>query len=239
MQMISSFTLAGSSRTSKWRATGGGEKEDDEEEEEEEVEDEEEDREEVDDVVEPNGQAAFQIGELFSSGKGGANQVGAEQKCSGCGLSGHKLPKCRNRNIELMLVGIRAMPPAPVAVLPGPAARVAVPALVVAAGASPRAASKRRRSVVLDALTAAPVPEVAEMRLVAPVPAPAEALAAPVAAVAVSQPLMKKKREKPTLLCEVCKERVEVEGYRAYGTKLGVNRDKFVHFGCKKNWVDM
>jgi hypothetical protein len=215
-----------------------GEKEDDEEEDEE-VEDEEEVGEEVDDVVDPNGQVAFQIGELFSSGKGRGNQVGAEQKCSGCGLSGHKLPKCRNRNIELMLVGIRAMPPAPVAVLPGPAARVAVPALVVAAGAGPRAASKRGRSVVLDALAAAPVPEVAEVRLVAPVPTPVEVLAAPVAAVAVSQPPVKKKREKPTLVCEFCKERVEVEGYRAYGTRLGANRDKFVHFGCKKNWVDM
>jgi hypothetical protein len=43
-----------------------------------------------------------------------------QAKCSSCGSVGHKWPKCRARNVALMLVNIGAMPAEP---LPLPPAR--------------------------------------------------------------------------------------------------------------------
>ncbi len=41
-----------------------------------------------------------------------------QAKCSSCGSVGHKWPKCRARNVELMLVNIGAMPAEPLPLAP-------------------------------------------------------------------------------------------------------------------------
>jgi hypothetical protein len=54
-----------------------------------------------------------------------------EAKCSACGETGHKWPKCRARNVELMLVNIGAMPLQPVLAPQPQVARVAGPSVTL------------------------------------------------------------------------------------------------------------
>lgn len=52
-----------------------------------------------------------------------------EARCASCGAFGHKWPKCRFRNIELMLVNINAMPSEPILSPPRPVADEGVKAV--------------------------------------------------------------------------------------------------------------
>ncbi len=73
------------------------------------------------------------LSDLWLVENGGKSKRREEAHCSSCGALGHKWPKCRARNIELMLVNIGAMPSEPV---PHPqprlsqAAKIAEPSLM-------------------------------------------------------------------------------------------------------------
>ena len=54
------------------------------------------------------------LADLFYVGSGQTQKRAEQAKCSSCGGIGHKWPKCRKRDIELMLVNIGAMSPRPV-----------------------------------------------------------------------------------------------------------------------------
>jgi hypothetical protein len=57
--------------------------------------------------------------DLWLVGNDARSKKRKEAECSSCGAVGHKWPKCRARNIELMLVNIGSMPSEPL-VLPQP-----------------------------------------------------------------------------------------------------------------------
>lgn len=74
------------------------------------------------------------LADLFYVGSGQTQKRAEQAKCSSCGGIGHKWPKCRKRDIELMLVNIGAMSPRPVVdVVRAPQPAVGVVGAVAAA----------------------------------------------------------------------------------------------------------
>ncbi len=82
-------------------------------------------------VVVPKVVKAF--ADLWLVGNDARSKKRKEAECSSCGAAGHKWPKCRARNIELMLVNIGAMPSEPLELpqpCPGQVSKVTEPSLV-------------------------------------------------------------------------------------------------------------
>lgn len=174
-------------------------------------------------VASPVAKVVSCIDDLFWTHSKPKTTVKAEAKCASCGGTGHKWPKCRSRNIELMLVTVNAMPAgALLPLLPAPVA-----AVMVAPAVAP----------TLLALLS--TPEIVILADGTEFVIPAAAVVA-VDVEAQTEPPRKGKRGRPepVVTCIVCKNDAPYESFRHFGEKCKNCKISFWHFKCAGRCCD-
>ncbi len=155
------------------------------------------------------------IADLWRVGSEVVRTQKADAACRSCGATGHKWPKCRARNIELML--------SKMSVLPSREGVIALSVVHVPQVASNKVAVARkllpeRRDDTILAVTIGAKP--------------AAVLQKPVACLVPQRG--ERKRGTMTDTCVYCDEETAHETWRHYGTKCVECKFSFAHFACVK-----